>query len=176
MAAGIKCTCAPKFHGEITWSGATPSGTCTPVPCDHLVGTTGAGPDCGCLPQFKGEITWEDGRTPKGECRIEAITLFKSSDTFKFRTESGVQKNMKCCVSSQGKPTELVDLNADTLPSAGAVRMFGDKHGCGYMFGDSYHGASRGTTCEVAVARYMEVTDQSLEQVIDNRKAWFGNI
>ena len=32
-AAGTYCKCSPGFKGTITWSGATPSGTCTRTQC-----------------------------------------------------------------------------------------------------------------------------------------------
>merc|ERR1719454_158337 len=77
---------------------------------------------------------------------------------------------IKCCVSSAGRPTEMQDMNAEELPKA---RSMGDKTGCGYMFGDTYHNGLKPyksrteTTCVATVAEIMEASGLELAAVLD---------
>lgn len=86
---------------------------------------------------------------------FEAKALFtKESTLWEYNGQA-----IKCCVSSSGKPTMLVDLHAEVLPSA---RSYGTKTGCGRMFGDTYHNGLKGykeadPTCPVSVAALLPI-------------------
>jgi hypothetical protein len=120
-----------------------------------------------------GEITW-DADTPQGECVVEAYKLFAPSGILEIDSgeqEGQAAKPFKCCTSSVGKPTRIQDMTADPLPAEGAVRMMGDKEGCGYMFGDTYHSAKHEEKCPVPLPKLLDVTGLSLERVMDFLKS-----
>jgi|Transcript_60304 hypothetical protein len=93
---------------------------------------------------------------------FEAKALFTDEDSlWEYKGQA-----IKCCVSSQGKPTMLVDLNGE-LPSA---RSYGTKTGCGRMFGDTYHNGleSRGgadPTCPVPVAVLLQIAGEDYQTI-----------
>jgi hypothetical protein len=98
----------------------------------------------------------DDVATEDVEELVEAKTLFTSGEHFFWEYRG---KAMKCCVSSAGKPTQLQDMNEE-LPSA---RSYGDKRGCGRMFGDTYHNGLKGhkgsdPTCPVPASLLADMT------------------
>merc|ERR1711971_175593 len=96
---------------------------------------------------------------------VDALSLFTEADYWVLG-----DKKIKCCVSSAGHPTQMQDLNAEVLPKA---RSMGDKTGCGYLFGDTYHnglkpfGPRKEPTCIASVAEIMEASGLELAAVLD---------
>jgi len=78
MEAGPACACKPGYSGNITWSGATPSGSCNAAPCDIANSTMEAGPACVCEDGFSGTITWS-GDTPSGICKAVPCDIANSN-------------------------------------------------------------------------------------------------
>jgi hypothetical protein len=93
---------------------------------------------------------------------FDAKALFTGEDSlWEYKGQA-----IKCCVSSGGKPTMLVDLNGE-LPSA---RSYGTKTGCGRMFGDTYHNGLAGhkgadPTCPVPVAILLPIVGEDYQTI-----------
>lgn len=94
---------------------------------------------------------------------IEIKGLF-SSESMRWEYKGML---LKCCTSSVGKPTQLQDMNAESLPSE---RSFGTTTGCGRMFGDTYHDGLSGhdgaePSCPVLAQQLMDLTGEDYAAV-----------
>lgn len=154
----LTCSCGDGLIGEIKNKVCI----CSPAPCG-IPGSIFDGLSCECLVGLSGEITWS-GPEPSGECIAEAKDLFVEGEEKYWQYEG---RSIKCCVSSQGKPTEIQNIDADDLPSKGALGR-SSRLGCGYMFGATYHNIGHkgaDPTCKVPIADLMRASGATLDAV-----------
>jgi hypothetical protein len=96
---------------------------------------------------------------------VDIQHLFTGDDEKRWEING---KSIKCCVSAKGVSTQLVNMNANWLPSYGKFGRWFNPTGCGHMYGYGFHdglGGNGESSCPVSISKIMSTADINYEDL-----------